>query len=187
MQRLILLLLCIFGVLGVVYFFIILFSVPSPTDGDGSREESSFESSAKGMHSSLNLIVRVSPRLGGEKKELSSASAASAEPAPRNDTLYQPYEPDITFGEQGSILFFAQADDPFSLAHEEIILSYAVKKELRLPFFRVDFLSKQMTLAYGVIVPDTFIVLDAAGQRLRSIIHPSTVELRTLLTSSSFQ
>ncbi len=183
MQRLILLLLCIFGVLAVICLFIVLFSVPSPDDGGREQEESSIESSETGMQSSLNLIVRVSPRLGVEKKELASSSAAVSESAPKNDTLYRPHEPNIVFGEHGSILFFAQTDDPFSLAHEEIILAYAVKKELRLPVFRVDFLNKQMKLAYGVIVPDTFIIVDAMGQRLRSIIHPSTTELRTLLIS----
>ncbi len=184
MQRLILLLLCALGVLATVYLFIVLFSVPSPDNGSREQEVSSIDSSAEGIQSSLNLIVRVSPRLGVEKKELSSASAPSAAPTPKNDTLYREYEPDISLGAQGSILFFAQADDPFSLAHEEIILAYAVKKELRLPVFRVDFLNKQMKLTYGVIVPDTFIVLDAVGQRVQSIIHPSTAELRALLTSS---
>ncbi len=184
MQRLILLLLCVVGVLAVIYLFIVLFSVPSPDNGSREQEASSIDSSAEGMHSSLNLIVRVSPRLGVEKKDPPLSSSTATEPAPKNDTLYRPYQPDIALGEQGSILFFAQADDPFSLEHEEIILSYAVKKELRLPVFRVDFLNKQMKLSYGVIVPDTFIVLDATGQRLRSIIHPSTAELRTLLVSN---
>lgn len=182
MQRLTLLLLGAIGLIAIFLLFKTLFSVPSSIENPPQTEQVDISSSGAAMNSSLNLIVRVSPRLTQNKQEVSS-SAAESKPLERNDTLYQPYTSGVALRGQSALLFFMQADDPFSLSHEEMILSLAISKKLKTPVFRVDFENTSMKLEYGVIVPDTFVLLDAMGERQESIIHPGTAELRALLTS----
>ncbi len=184
MQRLTLLSIGGIGLIAIFLLFKTLFSVPSSIENPPQTEQVGISSSGAAMASSLNLIVRVSPRLTQSKQDTSS-SVSRSEPAAKNDTLYQPYTSSVLLKGKSTLLFFAQTDDPFSLSHEEMILSLAIAKKLTTPVFRVDFANTSMKLEYGVIVPDTFVLLDAMGERLESIIHPSSVELRTLLTSSS--
>jgi hypothetical protein len=84
-----------------------------------------------------------------------------------------------------AVLFFVSADDPFSLDHHTFITDLYHSGLLSVPVYRVDFETATGTkLAFGVVVSDTFVLLDETGQRTESVIHPSDTELRSLLTSS---
>ncbi len=184
MQQLKLFLLCGGAILTVIVLFNVLFSVsPSPASVI-DVEQGAQAPSGGGISSSLNLIVRVSPRLAVGKKMTSASLASSSAPVVENNTLYQPYRPGISFTGQSTLLFFSQSNDPFSLEHEDVLHSFAASGKLRIRTYRIDFNNTSMKLQYGVVVPDTFILLDATGQRIQSIIHPSEAELRLLLTSN---
>lgn len=99
---------------------------------------------------------------------------------------YASYEPRILQLRQPMVLFFSKATDPFSLQHDMMLQSLAAAHTLRIAAYRVDFDSGTgARLAFGVVVPDTFVFLDARGQRTSLLIHPTPDEVRALLTIRS--
>ncbi|MSR67276.1 hypothetical protein EXS65_00395 [Candidatus Peribacteria bacterium] len=119
--------------------------------------------------SSLNLIIRVSPDLG---KQTSSG-------------LYRPYAADTDLRGESTVLFFADDEDPFSVIHETMLRDAALESRLHLLVYKVDFESAgKLKLQYGVVLPDTFVLLNKNAERIQSILHPSDAEFHALLTSS---
>ncbi len=152
----------------IVFLLRLVWSRPFSVDsGNGSSS------------SSLNLIVRVSPHLN----KLSSASGSDTEIS--RNSLYRPYTSEEDLRGERTILFFADDDDPFSSDHDEMLRDAAAENRLSVIVYRVDFKTAgNVKLQYGVIIPDTFILLDVSGNRVKSIIHPSDTELQTLLKTS---
>ncbi len=72
------------------------------------------------------------------------------------------------------------------MAHHVLISEAVLNDQIRIPTYRVDFsTASSLKIRYGVIVPDTFVLLGAHGEKLQSILHPSDTELRQLLVSLS--
>ncbi len=100
--------------------------------------------------------------------------------------LYASYEPRVLRLRKPIVLFFAKASDLFSLQHDMQIQSLAAAHTLRLSVYLVDFdTGTGARLAFGVVVPDTFVLLDAQGQRTSLLIHPTPHELHALLSTPS--
>lgn len=84
------------------------------------------------------------------------------------------------------MLFFAADNDPFSLAHETVLRDLDVTRQLQIVTYRVDVDAYPgLKLRYGVIVPDTFVLLDASAERVQSWIHPNENDLRALLSAAA--
>ena len=92
---------------------------------------------------------------------------------------YASYEPRVLRLKQPMVLFFSKSTDLFSLQHDTLIQSLAAAQALRIATYRVDFDSGTgARLAFGVVVPDTFVRLDAQGQRTSLMIHPTAEAFR---------
>ena len=156
-----------------------LFVLPSeepPIAETSDADTPSLSSSA----SSLNLIVRVSPLLRKQGMPPPSGQVSSSPSVP-----YDFYtSPEQTRG-KSVVLFFVDAEDPFSLSHDALITTLSASAQLKIPTYRVDFSTAMgMKITYGVVVPDTFVFVDANGVRQQSLIHPRDDELKIFLTSS---
>ncbi len=83
---------------------------------------------------------------------------------------------------KSSVLFFFRATDPFSVRNDAIIRSVYGTGAAVVSTYRVDYpTSTGARLKYGVLIEDTFVLLDAQGQRVASFIHPTDDEIRIIL------
>lgn len=106
----------------------------------------------------------------------SSGAAAHAKPR------YSPYTVRNLDSRHGAILFFARSSDPYSVDHDHLLQSLYESGAVSVSTYRVDFASATgARLQYGVIIEDTFILLDASGQRVGAFTHPSPDEIRILV------
>lgn len=136
--------------------------------------------------SSLGLIVRVSPLLKKTAKKPSYANQRSYRSPVPVTKLFLPYEPSVTLRGTKTMLFFASDDDPFSVAHETVLRDLDVTRALQIRTYRVDTdLYPGLKIRYGVVVPDTFVLLDASAERVQSWIHPNERDLRSLLSAAA--
>ncbi len=114
--------------------------------------------------------------------------AEPAEEAPVPETAvhtkprYIPYAPRELDSRRGAILFFASSGDRFSVNNDHLLQSLYESGSVSVSTYRVDFGSATgARLKYGVIVEDTFILLDASGERVGAYTHPSPDEVRILV------
>lgn len=83
---------------------------------------------------------------------------------------------------KSSVLFFFRATDPFSVRNDAIIRSVYGTGAAVVSTYRVDYpTSTGARIKYGVLIEDTFVLLDAQGQRVASFIHPTEEEIRIIL------
>ncbi len=95
---------------------------------------------------------------------------------------YVPYHPRQIDSRQGAILFFAKETDPYSIEHDQLLRTLYESGAVSVSTYRVDFASATgARLTYGVITEDTFILLDASGERVGAYTHPSSEEIRILV------
>ena len=174
MKRLLLLVACGIGVALALWFV--------RSGGNSSHAVSvGVASSSSSFSSSLNLIVRVSPLL---RRQQTPAVGSSATPSSAA-VPYDFYTSADQLSGRSVVLFFVDVDDPFSIAHDAFISTLSVAGLLKVPVYRIDFATASgRRVALGVVVSDTFVLLDAKGQRVSSLIHPRNDELKVLLTSA---
>ena len=142
------------------------FPVDTTEHSDTLPVLSSSASSVSSSRSSLSGAIKLTPAAKG--------------------AAYSDYTPRSLQSGKRAVLFFAQSGDPFSLSHDTLIRSLAASGMLKVPTYRVDFGSATgARFTFAVIAPDTFVTLDATGQRVLSLIHPDTDQLTTLLTTPS--
>jgi hypothetical protein len=95
--------------------------------------------------------------------------------------VYAPYSDDIDL-QQGAILFFAKDGDPFSLKHDAHLQALYAAGSGSVSTYRVDFSTATgARIRYGVIVEDTFVVLDRSGDRIASYLHPTGDDIAALI------
>lgn len=121
-----------------------------------------------------------------EPEYTSSVPSSSVSSAASRPLLYKDYDPRLVMSGSASVLFFADKNDPFSTKHDALIRTLSLSGSLKLPVYRIEFAtSTGARITYGVIVPDTFVVLDAKKARTSSLIHPADAELSAVLLQQS--
>lgn len=96
--------------------------------------------------------------------------------------IYAEYSQRAVKNTKGSILFFSKPSDPFSVRSDTVLQGMYAAGEATVPTYRVDFASGTgARLTYGVVVEDTFVLLDGAGKRVMSFIHPTAEEIKILV------
>ncbi len=80
-------------------------------------------------------------------------------------------------------LFFHQVADPFSQRSDRSLRQWYASGSVNISTLRLDAgVASGMTLKYSVLLPDTFVFLNASGSKISSILHPTPEELRALLS-----
>lgn len=80
-------------------------------------------------------------------------------------------------------LFFHQNADPFSQRSDRLLRQWYGSGAVDVSTLRVDVgTASGMTLAFSVLLPDTFVLLNASGSKVASVLHPTAQELRSLLS-----
>jgi hypothetical protein len=80
------------------------------------------------------------------------------------------------------VLFFFKPSDPFSEKNDGIIKAVYGTGAAVVSTYRLNYpTATGARLKYGVIVEDTFVLLDASGQRVANFIHPTEDEIRIIL------
>lgn len=101
---------------------------------------------------------------------------------PSSVPVYAEYSSRGVDTRHGAILFFAKQSDPFSAASDAALRSLYDAKTALVSTYRVDFpTSTGARLRYGVIVEDTFVLLDATGERVNAFVHPTADDLKILV------
>lgn len=119
---------------------------------------------------------------GGSSPVTTDQEAPAPEAVVQSRPRYIPYSPRELDSRRGAILFFAGTGDRFSVANDHLLQSLYESGSVSVSTYRVDFGSATgARLKYGVIVEDTFILLDASGERVGAYTHPSPDEVRILV------
>lgn len=110
------------------------------------------------------------------------ASSASARSASQSRATLSSYRDGVLGSGQPALLFFSRADDVFSAQTlERLRLLYDAHAQ-RVSVYKVDFASAtDLQRRYLVVAEDTVVLVDGAGGRLMSILHPSQEELQMML------
>lgn len=100
----------------------------------------------------------------------------------KGGVVYREYSDKLIGRGKSSVLFFFKADDPFSIRSDAAIRNVYGTGGAVVTTYRLDFPSSTgARLKYGVLVEDTFVLLDAQGERVASFIHPTDEEIRIIL------
>lgn len=111
----------------------------------------------------------------------SSSSAASIN-RNKGGVVYTNYSDRLVGRGKNSVLFFFKPADPFSLQSERVIQSVYGTGAAVVTTYRVDYpTATGARLKYGVLIEDSFVLLDTAGERVATFIHPSPEEIRIIL------
>jgi hypothetical protein len=96
--------------------------------------------------------------------------------------VYTEYtEHNQSMGEK-SVLFFADAKDPFSQSSDKVLQAIYGSGSAALSTYRLDFATaKGAELQYGVFVSDTFVLVGPTGEKLQTLLHPTSSDLLHLL------
>ncbi|OGJ60387.1 hypothetical protein A3A67_03745 [Candidatus Peribacteria bacterium RIFCSPLOWO2_01_FULL_51_18] len=126
---------------------------------------------------------------GGKKVSVASLTApktssvkSSAAVIPPERPVYTLFNPKFIGKGKKSLLFFAQAKDPFSAQSDTLLRKLYSSGSAKISTFRLDFAtSTGSRFDYQVITPDTFVLVGTSGEREKSVIHPGEEELKKLL------
>ncbi len=100
----------------------------------------------------------------------------------KGGVIYTEYSDRLVGHGKSSVLFFFKASDPFSVRNDAIIKNVYATGAAVVTTYRVDFpTATGARLKYGVLVEDTLVLLDAAGEPVASFIHPSRDEIHIIL------
>jgi hypothetical protein len=96
--------------------------------------------------------------------------------------VYAPYEEDIDIG-TGALLFFAKDGDSFAAKHDTLLQSLYASGSGVVSTYRIDFASATgARLRYGVVVSDTFVLLNASGVPIGRFINPTEEKIVALIS-----
>lgn len=110
-----------------------------------------------------------------------ASSLVAALSVPSSSAQYGLFDDNTVVQGKTTLLFFA-SDDPFSAASEAYLHKVYGSGAAKVSAYRLEFGSSTgARLTHGVLVPNTFVLLDASGQRVTAVIHPSQEELSILL------
>gem|GEM_PF-1443460 len=124
--------------------------------------------------------VTISPPPSSASGDL--VALVSSTVALNDHPTYTLFAPEFVGKGKNAVLFFARADDPFSVRNDFLLRAIYASGAALISTYRLEFsTSTGARLTYGAIVPDTFILLGPNGERQNSIIHPTEVELRSFL------
>lgn len=80
------------------------------------------------------------------------------------------------------LLLFGKTGDPLTERSDRMLRTSYLSGSISLPTRFVEFQQGAgLSLRYGVITYDTFVLINENGEKLKSIVHPSQTELRSLL------
>lgn len=100
----------------------------------------------------------------------------------KGGVTYTEYSDRVIGRGKSSVLFFFRPTDPFSVRNDAVIRAVYGTGAAVVSTYRVDYpTSTGARLKYGVLIEDTFVLLDAQGQRVASFIHPTDEEIRIIL------
>lgn len=100
----------------------------------------------------------------------------------KGGVIYTEYSDRLIGRGKSSVLFFFRSTDPFSIRNDAVIRAVYGTGAAVVSTYRVDYAtSTGARLKYGVLIEDTFVLLDAQGQRVASFIHPTDEEIRIIL------
>ncbi|MFA5799530.1 MAG: hypothetical protein WC840_01055 [Candidatus Peribacteraceae bacterium] len=126
--------------------------------------------------------IATAPQAPASQSGMVSSIAATAT---ARQPVYTLFSPRLVGKGESVLLFFAQAADPFSSQSDRTLQTVYASGSALLSTYRLDYGSSTgARFTYGVIVPDTFVLLSPDGARKTNVIHPSETELRTLLGPS---
>ena len=127
-------------------------------------------------------VLLVLAGCGGPSTVPPEQEAPAPETTLQTKPRYIPYSARELDSRRGAILFFAGTGDRFSVANDHLLQSLYESGSVSVSTYRVDFGSATgARLTYGVVVEDTFILLDASGERVGAYTHPSPDEVRILV------
>jgi hypothetical protein len=130
----------------------------------------------------LAVLVGCSSEQASVLESAENTSSSSSVEAVSTSSSYVPYTERGVDASKGAILFFAKTGDPFSDKNHLILTSLYASENVSVPTYRVDFASfTGARLQYAVIVPDTFVLLDASKTRIATFLHPSKEEISIIV------
>lgn len=110
------------------------------------------------------------------------AASGAVRSVPKITYSYLEYSDRGVDTKRGAILFFAKDGDPFSVRSDHALHTLYESGSVSVNTYRVDFPSSTgARLKYGVIVENTFVLLDASGQRVAAFIHPTEDDIAVLV------
>ncbi len=111
-----------------------------------------------------------------ESDESSSADLSN------DDVLYTEYSDRLVGQGESSVLFFSKPTDPFSMKSDAVIRATYGSGAALVSTYRLDFqTSTGARLKYGVLVEDTFVLVDSTGARVANFVHPPADVIGTIL------
>lgn len=129
----------------------------------------------------LFLTACGAPPPAPESTNAASSSEASVN-LNKDGVIYTDYSDRLIGRGQSSVLFFFKPSDPFSVRSEAVIQSVYGTGAAVVTTYRLHYpTATGARLKYGVLVEDTFVLLDAQGQRVSNFIHPTPDEIRIIL------
>ena len=127
--------------------------------------------------------VATEPTASSSSAQASSLASSGSGSAPH--VRYETYIDGVLSRDKRSVLFFQQPADPFSQRSDHILRQAYASGSAKISTYRLDSgTASGMKLAYGVLLPDTFVVVSATGAKITSILHPNVGELRSLITNT---
>ena len=124
----------------------------------------------------------IPPQVPASQSGMVSSIAATAT---ARQPVYTLYHARLIGKGESALLFFAQAADLFSSRSDQRLQAIYASGSALLSTYRLDYGSSTgARFTYGVIVPDTFVLLGPDGVRKTNVIHPSETELQALLGPS---
>lgn len=111
----------------------------------------------------------------------SSGAAAFVSSSVDHTPRYLPYTTNAVGKGKSALLFFA-GSDVFSEASDAFLKRVYASGGIRVSTHRLEFASATGSrITHGVLVQNTFVLLDPNGNRVTAVVHPSEEELRILL------
>ncbi len=124
----------------------------------------------------------IPPQVPASQSGMVSSIAATAT---ARQPVYTLYNARLIGKGESALIFFAQAADLFSSRSDRTLQAIYASGSALLSTYRLDYGSSTgARFTYGVIVPDTFVLLGPDGARKTNVIHPSETELQALLGPS---
>ncbi len=95
---------------------------------------------------------------------------------------YADFAPRIVGRGKPAVLFFHKPSDPFSVRNDTLLKKLYSTGGIVVSTYKIDFSSSTgARLTYGVVVEDTFVLLDTKGERVGSFLHPTPEEIHIIL------
>jgi hypothetical protein len=138
---------------------------------------------------SLLLLVACGPKAPATSTDTPGLVAAVIPDVPLpplpQKPAYLPFDGLLLGRDVPFVLFFAQKLDPFSERSDNVIRTVYASGSAMISTMRVEYgTATGERFRFGVVVPDSLVVLRSDGERLENLIHPSSEDIRALLRKS---